>query len=108
MGAMSMTRKVLRFGPSINTVRTIINNVNDLLEYKNLEPEHIVLLKTLSAFFLGMFFLCDHYSWLYKVGLTNNEKLNTKLSYYSALGWLLDCITCIIKNICLLKLIVFV
>ena len=34
MGAMSMTRKVLRFGPSIVTVKTVINNVNDLLEYK--------------------------------------------------------------------------
>ena len=30
MGAMSMTRKVLRFGPSIVTIKTVINNQTPL------------------------------------------------------------------------------
>lgn len=109
-----MTRKVLRFGPSIATIKTVISNINDLIEYRTTEPEHIVILKTLSAFFLGMFFICDHYLWLYKVtisqiqvGLVSNSNLNTKFTYYSALGWLLDCFTCIIKNIALWKEMVF-
>ena len=62
-----MTRKVLRFGPSIVTVRLVITNIRDLIQAKTTEPEHIVLLRTISAFFLGMFLVFDHYSWLSKV-----------------------------------------
>jgi hypothetical protein len=67
MGAMAMTRKVLRFGPSINCVKTVITNLNMIALGKVKEPLLILALKTLSQFFLGMFFICDHYMWLYKV-----------------------------------------
>ena len=62
-----MTRKVLRFGPSINTVKTVITNLQILASGKCKEPLHIFILKTMSAFFLGMFFICDHYLWLFQV-----------------------------------------
>lgn len=67
MGAMAMTRKVLRFGPSINMVKTIITNLDSIVKGTNTESIHIVILKTLSAFFLAMFFICDHYLWLFRV-----------------------------------------
>lgn len=67
MGAMSMTRKVLRFGPSINTIKTVINNLQLIASGEYDEPLIILILRTMSAFFLGMFFIFDHYVWLCKV-----------------------------------------
>lgn len=67
MGAMAMTRKVLRFGPSINAVKIVISNLQIIASGKCKEPLHIFILKTMSTFFLAMFFICDHYMWLYKV-----------------------------------------
>lgn len=67
MGAMGMTRKVLRFGPSINCIKTVIGNLKTIASGKAKEPLIILILKTLSQFFLGVFFICDHYMWLYKV-----------------------------------------
>jgi hypothetical protein len=49
-----------------------------------------------------MFFICDHYIWLFKMGLVNNDQLRIKMEFLSPLGWFLDCITCIIKNIIIL------
>lgn len=69
MGAMASTRKILRVGPSFNAVRTVINNITELARSENKEPAHIVILKTFSAFFLAVFFLCDHYVWLFRVAL---------------------------------------
>lgn len=45
-----------------------------------------------------MFFVCDHYLWLFKMGLVNNDTLRAQMEFWSAMGWFLDCITCIIKN----------
>jgi hypothetical protein len=67
MIAAGMTRKVLRFGPSITLVRTIIANVKALLTGAHTEPTHMLVLKTLSAFFLSWFIVLDHYVWLVKV-----------------------------------------
>lgn len=98
MGVSGMTRKVLRFGPSINMVLTIIRNLQDIANGSITEPLHIVILKTLSAFFVGIFFVCDHYAWLFKMGLATNDHTRIFMEYWSAMGWFLDCITCIIKN----------
>ena len=67
MVAAGMTRKVLRFGPSITLVRTIYNNLMSLLKGTYSEPTHMLILKTLSAFFLSWFIVLDHYVWLVKV-----------------------------------------
>lgn len=67
MGAMGMTRKVLRFGPSINTIKVALTNLQIIASGKCKEPLHIFILKTMSAIFLGMFFICDHYLWLFQV-----------------------------------------
>ena len=67
MGAMAMTRKVLRFGPSITILKTIITNIDSLVKGSYTEQTHILVLKTLSAVWLDMFFLCDHYIWLFRV-----------------------------------------
>jgi hypothetical protein len=45
-----------------------------------------------------MFFVCDHYLWLFKMGLVNNDALRVRMEFLSPLGWFFDCITCIIKN----------
>lgn len=98
MTAAAMARKILRFGPSINCIKTIIVNLQLIASGKYTEPLEILILKTLSAFFVGMFFVCDHYLWLFKMGLVSNEALRAQMEYWSAMGWFLDCITCIIKN----------
>ncbi len=67
MVAAGMTRKVLRFGPSITLVKTIINNLIALTKKNYTEPTHMLVLKTLSAFFLSWFIVLDHYTWLVKV-----------------------------------------
>jgi len=56
-----MARKVLRFGPSINCLKTIIINLKMIAEGRINEPLELLILKTLSAFFVGIFFFCDHY-----------------------------------------------
>lgn len=98
MSAAAMTRKILRFGPSINCLKTIIINLQVMASGKSNEPLPFLILKTLSAFFVGMFFICDHYLWLFKMGLVSNDSLRVRMEYWSAMGWFLDCITCIIKN----------
>lgn len=60
-----------------------------------------MILKTLSSFFLWVFFVCDHYAWLFKMGLVSNENIRKFMEFWSSMGWMLDCITCIIKNACL-------
>ena len=67
MTAMSMTRKVLRFGPSINMIKLVINNLQAIATGNYKEPLNIFILRTLSALFLAMFFICDHYLWLFSV-----------------------------------------
>jgi len=32
------------------------------------------------------------------MGLVSNDTLRVQMEYWSAMGWFLDCITCIIKN----------
>jgi hypothetical protein len=32
------------------------------------------------------------------MGLVSNDSLRVQMEYWSAMGWFLDCITCIIKN----------
>lgn len=98
MSAAAMTRKILRFGPSINCIKTIIVNLQLIASGKYNEPLELLVMKTLSAFFVGMFFVCDHYLWLFKMGLVTNDSLRAQMEYWSAMGWFLDCITCIIKN----------
>lgn len=66
---MAMSRKILRFGPSITAVKTVITNISFLAKGRANDPLHIVIFKTLSAFFLAVFFLCDHYIWLFRVAL---------------------------------------
>ena len=97
-----MSRKILRFGPSISTVKTIIMNIKAISEDKVKEPLQIHILKTLSAFFVGLFFICDHYAWLFKMGLVSNQKVRQFMEYWSFMGFFLDCVTNIIKNIILL------
>ena len=75
MGATGVARKILRFGPSINTLLTLIHNLKKLASGQTEEPLHILLLKTLSSFFIGLFFICDHYSWLFKMGYSTNKNL---------------------------------
>ena len=67
MTAMSMTRKVLRFGPSINMIKLVINNLKAIATGDYKEPLNIFILRTLSSLFLAMFFICDHYLWLFSV-----------------------------------------
>jgi len=66
---MSLARKILRFGPSINCVRTFIVNTIQIIEGKNLESTPVFALKTLSALWIALFFVSDHYLWLFKVFL---------------------------------------
>ena len=75
MGAVGMGRKILRFGPSIATIKTILINIKNIADGKINEPLPIVILKTLSAFFIAMFFICDHYLWLFKMGIAQNESV---------------------------------
>ena len=65
--SMGLARKVLRFGPSINCVKTFILNTIQLINGLNQEPTPIFVLKTLSALWISMYFVCDHYLWLFKV-----------------------------------------
>lgn len=65
--SMTMARKILRFGPSINCIKTVIMNTLELIQGKNKEPTPVFILKTLSALFVAMFFICDHYLWLFTV-----------------------------------------
>ena len=65
-GTMGMTRKVLRFGPSIQ-FRTFILNTLDLLKANNKENTLIFITRTLSALWLSGYFIFDHYLWLFKV-----------------------------------------
>lgn len=74
MGAMSMTRKVLRFGPSISIVRNAIGLIQSLANGTNNEKSHIVVLRILSCVFLEMFLVLDHYTWLYKVFLFSHNR----------------------------------
>lgn len=67
MNAAGMTRKVLRFGPSFALVRTIINNCIALIQGNYTEKTYMLVLKTLSAFFLSWFVVLDHYTFLFKV-----------------------------------------
>ena len=64
---MSLARKILRFGPSIAQVRTVIFNVMELVKGTNKESTPLFVVKTLSALWISFFFVCDHYLWLYKV-----------------------------------------
>lgn len=64
---MSLARKILRFGPSIAQVRTVILNVMELVKGTNKESTPLFVVKTLSALWISFFFVCDHYLWLYKV-----------------------------------------
>ena len=66
-GSMSLARKILRFGPSIVQVRTVIFNIIELVQGTNKEATHIFILRTFSALWISMFFVCDHYLWLFKV-----------------------------------------
>ena len=66
-GSMAMARKVFRFGPSIVTTRTFILNVIELIKQQNKESTPIFILKTLSALWIALFFVCDHYIWLFRV-----------------------------------------
>lgn len=66
-GSMSLARKVLRFGPSINQVKTVILNTLTLLQGAHKESTPIFVLRTLSALWISFFFVCDHYLWLFKV-----------------------------------------
>jgi hypothetical protein len=45
-----------------------------------------------------MFFICDHYLWLFRMNLVSNDAIRVQMEFWSSMGWLLDCITCIIKN----------
>lgn len=65
--SMAIARKILRFGPSIAMVKTFILNTIELINRQNKESTPIFFLKTLSALWIAMFFLCDHYLWLYRV-----------------------------------------
>lgn len=47
---------------------------------------------------MSWFVVLDHYTWLYKVNLAHNTYIKDQCEYLGALGWLLDCITCLIKN----------
>ncbi len=67
MNAAGMTRKVLRFGPSFAMVRTIVNNCIALVKGNYTEKTYMLVLKTLSAFFLSWFVVLDHYTFLFKV-----------------------------------------
>lgn len=102
MDAAGMGRKILRFGPSIIILQTIINNLKTLAAGKSKEPSIILMLRTLSQFFVGMFFICDHYIWLFKMGLVSSPTVKAKMEYWSFMGFFLDCITNIIKNSILL------
>lgn len=64
---MAIARKILRFGPSIAQVKTFILNTIDLIKQQNKESTPIFILKTLSALWIAMFFVCDHYLWLFRV-----------------------------------------
>ena len=66
-GSMSMARKVLRFGPSIAQVKTFITNTIQIIQGSNKESTPIFVLRTLSALWISLFFVCDHYLWLFKV-----------------------------------------
>jgi hypothetical protein len=68
--SMAIARKVLRFGPSINTTKTFILNTLQIIQRQNKESTPIFILKTLSAFWIALFFLCDHYLWLFRVPIT--------------------------------------
>jgi hypothetical protein len=72
-----MTRKVLRFGPSINMIKTIITNINLIVKGGYKEDLHMLVLKTLSSLFLALFFICDHYIWLFRVIFLNNQRLDS-------------------------------
>ena len=61
-----------------------------------------MILKTLSAVFIGIFFICDHYLWLFKMGLATDDKKRQFFEYWSIMGWFLDCINGIIKDAILL------
>jgi hypothetical protein len=65
--SMALARKILRFGPSINCVKTFILNTLQLIKGQNKESTPIFILKTLSALWIAIFFVCDHYLWLYRV-----------------------------------------
>lgn len=64
---MALARKILRFGPSINCVKTFILNTITLVKQENKESTPIFILKTLSALWIALFFVCDHYLWLFRV-----------------------------------------
>jgi hypothetical protein len=98
MSASAMARKILRFGPSISCIKTVILNLKALSEGRVTEPIEYFLLKTLSAIFIGMFFILDHYLWLFKMGVVSNDALRVKMEFWSPMGWFLDCIAGIIKN----------
>ena len=83
MGVTAMTRKVLRFGPSINMLKTIISNINLIIKGNHTENLHMLVLRTLSAFFLALFFVCDHYIWLFRVIINNNHRLDLLKMKYS-------------------------
>ena len=67
--SMGLARKVLRFGPSINCLKTFILNIIQLSKGQNKEPTPIFVLKTLSALWIATFFICDHYLWCFRVPL---------------------------------------
>ena len=53
---MSLTRKVLRFGKPLPLIKAII----DRLKAHEKKPVRNILLRTLSDFFLALYFLSDH------------------------------------------------
>lgn len=65
--SMALARKILRFGPSIACVRTVILNTMELIKGVNKEATPIFILRTLSALWIALYFICDHYLWLFRV-----------------------------------------
>ena len=61
---MSMVRKVLRFGKEI----PLITGMRDRIRAHEVSPQRMILFKSLSDFFLILYFFTDHPLFFHNIG----------------------------------------
>ena len=86
---MSLTRKVLRFGKPLPLVKAII----DRFKTHEKSPVRNILLRTLSDFFLILYFISDHPLYFQRIGVLKMDKSWVDfIDYWNNIYWLLEAV----------------
>ena len=84
---MSMTRKVLRFGKEI----PLITGMRDRIRSHEVTPQRMILFKSLSDFFLILYFFTDHPLFFNNIGLYKyTTNFVQRCDYINNVFWLVS------------------